>query len=333
MKRAWHSIWIFWLLLGSVPAQEAVTAHKVLILMGSRFEFTAVHENEGRAWKAVEAGIAEVQRVEALISSWDPESQTSAVNRQAGLAPQAVDTELYQLLKRCQRVFALTEGAFDVTFASLDRIWSFDGSMTDLPDSAAVEASRSLIGFDEVVFESQKNSIFLPRKGMKIGFGGIGKGYAANRARKVMEDLGIANGLVNAGGDVLAWGGNAGAESWRVAVSDPSDPREPMAWLDVSGQAVVTSGNYEKFAMIKGTRYSHIIDPRTGWPVQGVKSVTLICPDAELADALATSVFVLGIEQGLALVNRLKNVECLMVDDKDEVHSSKNLELQYIGGK
>ncbi|MFT5723272.1 MAG: thiamine biosynthesis lipoprotein [Bacteroidia bacterium] len=165
---------------------------------------------------------------------------------------------------------------------------------------------------------------------MKIGFGAIGKGYAANRAAHIIQNMaGIVGGVVNASGDLMAWGENGKNDGWSVQIADPKNVGQVLGYLSVENSAVVTSGNYEKYFMSKGIRYAHIINPKTGYPTHGIKSVTVICPDVEIADALATSIFVLGDKEGLILINSLDNIECIIVTDSDELLSSNNLNLNY----
>lgn len=301
--------------------------HKVVKLMGSRFEITAIHDNAQTAWDGINAAIAEITRIERLISSWDPDSQTSEINRQAGLTPVKVDQELYDLIKRGLRVSRLTDGAFDMSYASMDRIWKFDGTMTQLPAPEIVAKAAAKIDYKNIVLNEAERTVYLRVKGMKIGFGAIGKGYAAQKAKERMQALGIRNGVVNAAGDLVAWGKDEGNTPFKVAIADPKDKDRVMSWLQVDNGAVVTSGDYERFAMFHGQRYAHIIDPRTGYPTTGIKSVTIICPSPELADALSTSVFVLGVDNGLALINQLKGIECLIVTDRDEIITSSQLEI------
>ncbi|MCE7991151.1 MAG: FAD:protein FMN transferase [Roseivirga sp.] len=302
--------------------------HKVVKLMGSRFEITAVHSDAQIAWDGINTGIAEITRIEKLISSWDPNSQTSAINRNAGVAPVKVDTELFNLIKRGLRISQLTNGAFDMSYASMDRIWKFDGTMKVLPDAEVVKKAASKIGYKNIELNETNRTVFLKEKGMKIGFGAIGKGYAALKAKEKMMALGIPGGVVNAAGDLIAWGKDEGSKDFKVGIADPKQKDQVMSWLVVDNGAVVTSGDYERFAMFNGKRYAHIIDPRTGYPTTGIKSVTIICPNPELADALSTSVFVLGQKAGLELINQLKGIECLIVTDADELITSNNLELK-----
>lgn len=309
----------------------SLVAHKkILKLMGSRFELTAVAESDKSAWEAINKGIKEIQRIESLISSWSDYSQTSQINTMAGLKPVKVDRELFDLIYRCNKISSLTNGAFDISFASMDKIWEFNGSMSETPDSSTITLAASKINWRDIIMDSEASSVFLKNKGMKIGFGAIGKGYAANRAKAIMKDMeGIRGGLVNASGDLTAWGVQPNYENWKINITNPLDKSVALAWLNIANGAVVTSGDYEKFVILNGKRYAHIIDPRTGYPTTGIKSVTIVCPDAELADALATSVFVLGRDEGLKLIDTLDKVECLIVTDSDEIMSSKHLKINY----
>lgn len=328
------SIIFVFLTLLSIPintqAQEAEAHHKILKLMGSRFEITAIHEDPQIAWDAINAAIAEMTRIEKLISSWDAHSQTSEVNRKAGIEAVKVDQELFDLIARSLKVSKLTGGVFDISFGSIEKVWKFDGSMTEMPVPDIVAASVAKINYQNIDLDPTNTTVFLKEEGMKIGFGAIGKGYAANRAKMVMQQLDIKHGLVNAGGDLIAWGKQADGQDWKVAIAHPKTQEQALAWLTIKDMAIVTSGDYERYVEFDGKRYAHIIDPRTGYPASGLKSVTIVCPDAELADALATSVFILGETAGIQLINQLTGIECLVVTDADEVKTSDNLKLNYL---
>ena len=293
--------------------------------MGSRFEFIAVGQDSTECWAAILDGMTEVRRIEQLISSWDPNSQTSAINRAAGKQAVKVDQELLDLINRAQKVSALTEGAFDISFAAMDQIWKFDGSTAFMPPPDLIQAAVAKVNWQNILIYPEKQMVFLKEEGMKIGFGAIGKGYAANKAKAIMEKRNIQGGLVNAGGDLIAWGKSDRAEQWSIKIADPKDKKKAIAHLNIENGAIVTSGDYERFTIIDGVRYAHIIDPRTGYPSTGIKSVSVLCPDAELADALATAIFVMGKDKGIELVNQLKQIECLIITDKDELLPSKGL--------
>ncbi|MEM7101650.1 MAG: FAD:protein FMN transferase [Bacteroidota bacterium] len=299
------------------------------IKMGSAFAITVVAADSVFAVASIEKAYTEIDRIENLISSWNPDSETSRVNDMAGIESVIVSEELFLLIERAMKVSALTGGAFDISYASMDRIWKFDGSLTEMPEQEAIEQSVAKVNYQDIELNDATHSVFLKNEGMKIGFGGIGKGYAGNKAKSLLLSLGVTSGVVNAGGDLIAWGQKPNGQTWDVAIADPVNPKRSMGWLAINDGAVVTSGNYERFAMIDGVRYAHIINPKTGIPVRDLKSVTILCPDAELADALATGVFVLGKQVGLELINKVKQVEGLLITSENEILSSKGLSLNY----
>ena len=283
---------------------------------------------EGQA--AIEAAYAEIDRLEAMISSWRADSQTTQINDMAGRAPVVVPSELFNLVRRSLKVSELTGGAFDITFAGLGKLWDIKADPPRLPEKAEIEAALRWVDYRQVVLDAERRTVYLSQTGMRIGFGAIGKGYAANRALAVIAQHGFTNALVNAGGDLIARGRQNDGQPWSIGISHPRDRERIFAWLQLTEQAVVTSGDYERFITIDGVRYSHIISPQTGYPASELQSVTIICPDAELADALATATFVMGPKRGMDLVDKLKGVECLMIDAGGDIHYSRNIETQMI---
>ncbi len=295
--------------------------------MGSRFDITVVANDFTAGNQYIDTAIAEISRIEKLISSWDPASQTSEINRNAGIKPVKVDDELFQLIARAIEISKLTDGAFDISYASMDKIWKFDGSMTAMPTPEEIAASVSKVGFHNIELNKENSTVFLKLEGMKIGFGAIGKGYAADKTKALLMEKGVIAGIVNASGDMNTWGKQPNGEEWKVAITNPMDKNKVFAILPITNGAVVTSGNYEKYVTFNGKRYTHIIDPKTGYPASGIISVTVFAPKAELADALATSVFVMGKEAGLDRINQLPKVECIIIDDKGNISKSKNIEI------
>ncbi len=305
------------------------TFQRTLLLMGSRFDFSVVADDATWANAQLDLGIAEVQRIERLISSWDEASQTAEINRNAGIAPVKVSAELFELIVRSKNISQLTQGAFDITFGSIDKsIWKFDGSLKKLPSEEERLKAVRLINYQNILTDAAAQTVFLKEKGMRIGFGAIGKGYAAEKVKALWLKNGVKSGVVNAGGDLTAWGKQPNGKAWTIGIANPDAKDEAFSWLEITDKAVVTSGNYEKFVEIDGKKYSHIIDPRSGMPVSGLKSVTIFSGNAELADALATAVFVLGKEVGLDLINQLKGIECLLITEAGELFSSANLNLE-----
>jgi thiamine biosynthesis lipoprotein len=300
------------------------------VLMGSSFSFTAITDTDSLAGIAVRSAVNEVVRIESLISSWDPNSQTSAINNNAGIQPTKVSYELYELIRRSKKISAMSNGYFDISYASMDRIWDFSKKKAKLPSDASIENSVSKVNFKNIQLNPDDTSVFLVEKGMKIGFGAIGKGYAAEQAKQVMLSNQSKSGVVNAGGDLIAWGSKPDASSWKVGIQDPNDNKKIIMWVPATNTSVVTSGNYERFIEINGSEYCHIINPKLGWPAKNLSSVTVICSNAELADALATTVFVLGTENGLLLINNIEGVECIIIDDQDKMHFSDKIESNIV---
>lgn len=294
--------------------------------MGCDFKITVVAVSETESNTYIAIAVAEITRIENLISSWDKNSQTTLINNNAGIIPVKVDSELIELIERSIAISKLTDGAFDISFASMDRIWKFDGSVTKMPSEEIINASVEKVGYENIIVDKQNSTVFLNKEGIKIGFGGIGKGYAADKAKELLISRGVSAGIINASGDLTTWGKQANGKPWRVGVKNPLNKDKIFSWFPIENKAVVTSGNYEKYIMINDKRYSHIINPKTGFPSQGIMSVSVFAPKAELADALATSIFVMGANEGLYFVNQIATVDCIIVTDNGKIHYSNNIE-------
>lgn len=293
--------------------------------MGTRFDITVVANTQSEADTYIDLAIAEISRIEALISSWNPNSQTSLINKNAGIKPVKVDKELYDLIERSIRISKLTEGAFDISYASMDKIWKFDGTMAHMPDEKTIKASVGRVGYQNIKLDASNLTVFLKHKGMKIGFGAIGKGYAADKAKALLQSKNVVAGIINASGDMNTWGKQPNGQDWQVAIKNPLNKNKVFTMMPVYEKAVVTSGNYEQYVILNNTRYTHIIDPRTGYPSSGIISVSVFTVSAELADALATSIFVMGKDTGLNIINQIPTVDCIIVDENGKVWYSKHI--------
>lgn len=297
-------------------------------LMGNTFEITVVASDKNWAFSKIGLAVEEISRIEKLLTTFDENSQTNQVNSQAGIAPVQVDREVFELIKRSLKISGVTDGAFDITYGSIDkRLWNFDRTMTSLPDAETARQAVRLINYRNVLLNEQAGTVFLKEKGMRIGFGGIGKGYAADMARNLLVKEGVQSGIVNASGDLVAWGKQANKEPWTIGIAHPDNARSAFSWLNISGLAIATSGNYEKYILIDGKKYSHTINPKTGLPVTGIKSVTIISPYAEIADAMATPVMVMGVKAGIHLINQIDHLGCIIVDDNNNIYTTKNIQL------
>ncbi len=322
------SLVLLFALFATLNAFCAESYTRTLKLMGSRFDITVVAENEDEGNRYIDMAVAEISRIEKIISSWDANSQTSEINSNSGIHPVVVDQELFQLIERALAISRLTDGAFDISYASMDKIWKFDGSMTEMPSPEAIKASVAKVGFQHIILNKTDQSVYLDQPGMKIGFGAIGKGYAADKAKALLMSKGVKAGIINASGDMNTWGTQPSGEDWKVGIVNPMNKNKVFAVLPLQQGAVVTSGDYEKYVRFNGVRYTHIINPKTGYPAIGIISATVFAPKAELADALATSIFVMGIDVGLNRINQLPNIECILIDEKGNIYSSDHIKIE-----
>ncbi|MNQ21756.1 Thiamine biosynthesis lipoprotein ApbE precursor [compost metagenome] len=316
------------LLLITVNSFGQIAHKRKLSMLGSPFEVTVIANDTVKANEYIDLAVAEVKRIENLISDWIPTTQISEVNRNAGIKPVKVDAEVFDLVARSIKISEITSGAFDISYASMDKIWKFDGSMKVMPTEEAIKKSVAKIGYKNIILDKKEQTIFLKLEGMKLGLGGIGQGFIADKVKELLAAKGCTSGLINVSGDINAWGKQPDGKPWTVGIVNPLNKNKIFATFPLENSSVETSGNYEKFVVFNGIRYSHIIDPGTGYPATGVASVSVFAKQTEIADALATGIFVLGVEVGLDLVNQLKGIECIIVDDKGKIHSSKGIDIK-----
>ena len=263
------------------------------------------------ARQAIQAAYAELDRIDRLMSEWKPESPLSQINSAAGKVPVEVPNELVDLLKRSIVYSQRSEGTFDVTWRGMGKLWHFDDDFIP-PTREAVDAARKRIDFRKIGIDG--NRVSIPAN-MSIGLGGIAKGYAVDRAGLVLKKAGFQNWLVDGGGDIVVAGTRA-RQPWRLGIQDPRSERGNLIGVaEVTDRAFVTSGDYERFRIVNGVRYHHIIDPRTGWPAGGASSVTVLAPNAELGVVFAKAVFILGPERGLKLA-QAEGLEALLIDTR-----------------
>ncbi|MFT6839127.1 MAG: thiamine biosynthesis lipoprotein [Sediminicola sp.] len=325
MKNVFSFVLFFLIVTAYGQDQQYVTVQKVMKLMGSRFEITVVAPNEEIGYINIEEAAAEIKRIENMISSWDENSETSEINRNAGIQPVKVSMELFKLIERSKQVSEITDGAFDITYASMDQIWKFDGSMKFPPTEDEIMNSVANVGFRKIILDSEKSTVLLKNKGMKIGFGAIGKGFAADKAKELLQSKQVRAGIINAAGDLTTWGTKVSGEKWLIGIANPLSKDKIFSWLPIVESSVATSGNYEKYVIFGGVKYTHIIDPRTGHPATGINSVSIFTKTAELSDALATAVYIMGIDTGLALISQLRGTEAIIVDSENKIHKSNGI--------
>ncbi|EJL62498.1 FAD:protein FMN transferase [Flavobacterium sp. CF136] len=325
---------LFLLLIGScISGYSQVLRKRTTLLMGGRFDITVIAKDSLTAVQSIETIITEITRIENLISDWKPASQVSEVNHNAGISPVKVDREVFELTQRAIKLSKLTNGAFDISFAAMDKIWKFDGSMTEMPSAEAIKKSVEKVGYKNIILDSVQSTIFLKLKGMKIGFGALGEGYATDRCRDIMLAKGIKSGIVNASGDMTTWGKQSNGKDWNIGITNPFHPDDVFAVVPLNEGAVTTSGSYEKFVVLNGKRFSHIINPATGYPATGLCSVTVFGPKAEIANGFSTSLMVMGRKAGIDLINKYPDYSCIMITDSGKIIKSKNFKISQFNPK
>lgn len=294
--------------------------------MGSELRLTAWTADEGAALAAFDAVFAEFERLDALMSVWRPGSDVLRLNAAAGDRPVALQPDVIDVLTIARQVSEWTDGTFAVTFGALADLWRFDHDQDNtIPDPAVVRQRLPLADYRGLEIDARAGTAFLRRKGMRVHLGGIGKGYAVDRAVALFRSRGVKDFMIQAGGDLYVAGLKDG-RPWRLGIRDPRGPADrSFAQLDLSDGTFSTSGDYERFFMKDGRRYHHIIDPDTGEPAHGCRSVTIVARTATLADALDTGIFILGPEKGMALIERLNGVEGVIVTSSNNVLVSSGL--------
>jgi thiamine biosynthesis lipoprotein len=300
------------------------------LAMGSSLELTAWTADTPSADAAFAAIFAEFDRLDRMMSVWKPDSEIVRLNAAAGDHPVPVSPELIEVLERARTISEWTGGKFDVTFGALSDLWKFDQDQDNtIPDPLDVKRRLPLINYRNLVIDEQARTAFLTQKGMRAHLGGIGKGYAVERSVGILRARGLRDFMIQAGGDLYV-GGQRGDRPWRLGVKDPRGEGDAIfGRVELSDATFSTSGDYERFFMKGGRRYHHIIDPTTGEPARGCRSVTIVAPSATVADGLSTGVFLLGPVEGMALIERLPDVEGVIVSAANQVLVSSGLKQKF----
>ncbi len=291
--------------------------------MGTLLMHKAYGRHPLRALRAVQR---EVGRLERLLSRFDPKSEISRINRSAGLGRIKLSRETYALLSKAQELSFLSGGAFDITIGPLISLWDYKHSKV-VPDEAAVLKAISLVGFSDLQLDADSMTAKLMQPGQMIDLGGVGKGYASDKAMEVFRSHGITSAFTNIGGNVSTLHSKPDGSPWQVGIRHPRQEDQLIGAVSVSGQSVVTSGDYERYFIDRqGVRRHHLLDPLTGYPAESeLVSVTVVHESALLADALSTAVFVSGMEKGLKLLEKIPSAQAVLVDQDLAVHVTKGL--------
>lgn len=310
-------------LLLNVQCVSAGWLHEDADIMGTRISVELFHEDPATAQRGVDAVLEEMRRIDRDMSPWIETSELARLNREAATRPVAVSEELYQLIRTSLHYSDLTGGAFDITFASAGFLYDFRKGIH--PDDAQRRQAAGLINYRNLQLDAKTRSVAYSKPGVRIDLGGIAKGHAVDRCIDLLQKMGIRQALVTAGGDSRMIGERWAGRPWNIGVRDPRDEHKLVAVIPLENVAVSTSGDYERYFEEDGVRYHHIINPKSGDSARDMHSATIIGPDATTTDALSTSVFVLGVEQGLALINSLPAVDAILVDANGRLHYSDGL--------
>ena len=304
-------------------AAHADWHHREAAIMGTRIAVEAWHEDAAAAEAAIDAVLAEMRRIDELMSHYRPESQLSRVNREAASGPVRVDPELARLIARSLEFSELTGGAFDISYASVGYLYDYRDHRR--PTEQQIRDALPGVNWRQIEVDLAASTVRFRRPGMRIDLGGIAKGHAVDRSIAILRARGIAHATVTAGGDSFVLGDRRG-RPWVVGIRHPDDPGRVIARIPLADAAISTSGDYERYFDEDGVRYHHIIDPKTGRSAAGVRSVTVIAPTSTLAEGLTKGVFILGPERGIALAESQPDTDAVIVRDDGKVFYSKGLE-------
>jgi thiamine biosynthesis lipoprotein len=319
------TILVLAIMFTSVGCKSEIQVTETQFLMDTIVELTIYGANKQEAGAFSNEVFAKMRRLEEIFDKNNPAGDISRINAAAGRDWVDVEPETIFVLQQALEIAQKTGGAFDPTVGPLLELWGFGTEHARVPADEELQKALALIDYTAVEVDQTAQKVFLPHNGMKLDLGGIAKGFIIDEGQKVMKQFPVAASLLNAGGDIGISGLNPSGGKWKIAVQDPQEPQQWLAILELEEGGVATSGGYQRYFEEKGQRYHHLLDPREGMPSRGISSVTIIAPDAMQADALATAIFVLGKEKGLAYIENSPGLEGLLVDEEGEIFISSGL--------
>lgn len=292
-------------------------------LMDTILEITAYGSNKE---DAVNRAFNEFRHIDKISNRFNPDSQLSKINELAGISPVQVDSELIEIVQRAIEISELTQGAFDITIGPLTSLWNVGHKVDFIPSQAEIDKVLPLIDYRKIHIDIKNKTIFLPEKGMLLDLGGVAKDYAVNKAITVLKAQGIKSALINAGGDIQVIGTRPDSKPWRIGVQDPRNPEGVSAIVSLTEWDMLqTSGDYQRYFMKDGIRYSHILSPKTGWQPKGVVSVTLVYSTSTRSAIASSGFMVLGVEKGLAILQNIPGVEAIFVTSEGKIITTPGL--------
>ncbi|WP_235015342.1 FAD:protein FMN transferase [Oceanicoccus sp. KOV_DT_Chl] len=321
MGRISKRLWLL-VVISFSSAVNAEWVQRTEAIMGTEVAVELWADTGAGGEQAIEAVMVEMRRIDALMSPYKESSELARLNKLAADKPVNVSTELFSLIEKALWYSRISDGAFDITFASAGQLYDYRAGQR--PDEKTLQQAAALIDFNGVLLDQKNVTVSFSHPGMRIDLGGIAKGHAVDRGIAILQQQGIQAAVVSAGGDSRMLG-DRGDRPWVIGIKHPRAANEQAVKIPLSNTALSTSGDYERFYIEDGVRYHHILDPRSGKSVEAIQSVSILAPLAVDSDALSTTVFVLGIEKGLALVNRLPGIDAIIIDGSGKLHYSKEL--------
>ena len=306
------------------------TFTKSIKLMGSDFQLGVVSDDKISAREFLDLGVNEIKRIEHLLSEYLPDSQTTRINQKAFYSDIKIDDETFNLIDRSINISRLTKGCFDISVAPLKKMYNFKNQDFVFPSKEGVKETLKSVGYNKIQLNHKNRKIRLLDSQTRISFAAIGKGYASDMVKKLWLEKGVLSGFINASGDMNVFGNKADGSDWKIGIANPDMIAETLLFVPIRNASVATSGDYIQFFDYKGKRYSHNINPITGFPLVGIKSVTVFSPSAELSDALATAIYVKGVKEGIKFVNELPKTHVIIIDNKNKLFFSKNIEYEPV---
>ncbi|MCW9023361.1 MAG: FAD:protein FMN transferase [Gammaproteobacteria bacterium] len=311
---------VFCLISNPVQAQWFKEQHSI---MGTLIQVELWSKDTNKAKQAIDAVITEMHRIDQLMSPFKEDSEISLINREAANHPVTLSIELFHLIQQAEKISQLSKGTFDISFASIGHL--YDYRKNKKPGEQTINKKLSKINYKNIILNTDTHSLYFSQPGMRIDLGGIAKGYAVDKAVEILQNLKIQTAMVSAGGDSRILGDRKG-RPWMIGIRHPRAEEKSRVVLPLSSVAVSTSGDYERFFIEQGKRYHHIISPYNGKSANQSQSVTILGPEATITDALSTTVFILGHQQGLAFINRLPDYDAIIIDSQGQMHYSDGLQ-------
>jgi len=308
-------------------SNKANVIQEEVFALGTIIEFKIYDDDSKKAKEAIDKSIQRIREIEDKMTINKDKSELIEINNNAGINFIYVSPDTFFVIKKASEYSKLSQGAFDLTIEPIVKLWGIGTDNARIPKQEEIDVLLDLINYEDLILDEESQSVMLRKKGQAIDLGAIAKGYAGDEVKRILTEHGIQTAFVNLGGNVVAIGTKVDGSPWKIGIQNPLDERgSHVAVIEVKDKAVVTSGNYERYFIKDGKRYHHIIDPKTGYPAEaGIISSTIVTDQSIDADALSTAVYVMGLEKGLKLIERMENVEAVIITEDNQIYVTAGL--------